>query len=349
MSQLSPIPASDVAESVRMAETVWPELAESRLFITGGTGFIGRWLVSSILHANKTKRLGLRITVLTRAPNKFASEFPQWASDEALELITGDVRTFVFPTTKFTHVIHGATDTSADAASRPVELVDTIVGGTRHVLDLARESGARKFLLLSSGAIYGTQPADLLSLAETYSGAGDTTDVRSTYGQSKRVAEQLCTAFNTKHDLDTRIARCFSFVGPHMNFDGHFAIGNFIRDAANGGEIQIQGDGSPERSYLYGSDTSAWLLKILIEGKSGSVYNVGSDDAVTLVQLAERVAKHTSATKGVSILGSTDKSDPHSRYIPDISRARNELGLEVWTSLDESIRRTYQWLAQPKA
>lgn len=329
----------DLDAAVAHAGDVWDDLSESRLFVTGGTGFLGVWLVSTLLRANETKKLGLAVTALTRSTARFAERFPELAANPNLQLVQGDVRFFHYPPGRFTHLVHAAVDTSAAADAKKLELFDTIVDGTRRVLAFSRAAGVRKALLLSSGAVYGPQPAGLDRIPETFSGACETTDARSTYGEAKRAAETLFTLFDAP-DFETTIARCFAFVGPHMDVEGHFAIGNFIRDAVAGQPIRLTSDGTPVRSHLYAGDAAAWLLRILIFGRSATVYNVGSGEPVTLAEAARRVA---AASTGTVTLGPAD-GGLRSRYVPDVTRARAELGLDVWTSLDDAISSTVQWL-----
>ena len=333
----------DLDEAVAHAKPALTNLAGASLFITGGTGFIGRWLLAVLARANATQDLNLTVTVLTRSPAAFAQRYPQLAADPAIRWLEGDVRSFDFPEGRYSHVIHGATDTSADADRDALQLIDTIVNGTRRVLEFSRAAGVRRVLLLSSGAVYGSQPSHIDAIPEDYAGACATTDRRAAYGQGKRLAEQLGTIFHNDFDLDVVIGRLFAFVGPGMPLDAHFAIGNFIRDAAGGREIVITSDGSPVRSYLYAGDLAAWLLRLLVAGRAGAVYNVGSDAALSLADLAALVARSVPGAQGYAIKGAPRTDGFHARYVPAIARARDELGLDVWTPLDEAIRRTARW------
>ena len=253
-----------------------------------------------------------------------------------------------FPRGDISHVIHGATDTSVEADRQPLQLIDTIVNGTRRVLEFASAAGAQRVLLLSSGAVYGAQPNGMDAVSEDYPGACATTDRKAAYGQAKRLAEQLATIFHANSSLDVVIGRLFAFVGPGMPLDTHFAIGNFIRDAVAGRDIVVTGDGTTVRSYLYAGDLAAWLLRLLAAGRAGRVYNVGSDAAVSIAELAALVAGTVPGAKGYVIQGTPDPDALRSRYVPAIARARDELGVDVWTPLDEAIRRTARWASKPE-
>jgi dTDP-glucose 4,6-dehydratase len=330
----------DLDEVLVHAEPSLAMLSGGSLFVTGGTGFIGQWLLAALAHANATRKLGLSITVLTRSIASFDARCPQLASDPAVRCEEGDVRVFEFPKGRFTHVIHAATETTVAADRQALKLIDTIVNGTRRVLEFSLAAGAERVLLVSSGAIYGPQPADTPALAEDHVGACPTTDRRSVYGQAKRLAEQLGTLFYADHGLPIVIGRLFAFVGPGLPLDAHFAIGNFIGDAVAGRKIVVTGDGTPIRSYLYAGDLVAWLLRLLVAGRPGSAYNVGSDQAYSIADVAARVARVIPSARGYAVKGAPQEGGFRFRYVPAIALARAELGLDVWTSLDESIRRT---------
>lgn len=330
---------------MRHGSGLWPALDGARLFITGGTGFFGVWLLESLAFARDRLGLDLHATVLSRHPEAFRQRFPHLAAHAAFDWLCGDVKDFTFPCGDFTHVIHAATEAGTQREDlTPLARFDTIVTGTRRVLDFAVAAGVRDFLLTSSGAVYGRQPSAITHMAEDFGGGPDVLLTASAYGEGKRTAEQLCALYRNQFRLAPKIARCFAFVGPHLPLDAHFAIGNFIRDALRSDEIVVKGDGTPYRSYLYAADLAVWLLTILVRGAPLRAYNVGSDEAVSIAELAARVAACVPGGRRVRI-GQAARALPAERYVPDIGRARAELGLDVWHDLCVSTRKTLAWHA----
>lgn len=337
---------SDVEDVVERIESDWKRLQDQRLFITGGTGFFGCWILETLLGANRRFGLNAQAVVLTRNPNSFLAKVPHLAGDAAVTLIDGDVRTFSFPEGRFDGVIHAATEASAKlVAEQPLEMYETVVEGTRRVLEFARTAGARSLLLTSSGAVYGRQPHSLPNVDEGYAGAPDPCQAASVYGTAKRTAEQLCSIYEKLYGIECKIARCFAFVGPHLPLDSHFAIGNFIRDAMDGREIRVSGDGSAFRSYLYAADLAEWLWTIFLRGRSCYPYNVGSGNAVSIEELAHLVGNTLAPGVPVRIQGKRNSARPAERYVPSVARAEAELGLQVRTTLSSAIERTARWHA----
>jgi dTDP-glucose 4,6-dehydratase/UDP-glucose 4-epimerase len=324
---------------------LWDGFRGKSIFITGGTGLFGRWILESLLKANRELSLNVKVTVLTRNEQSFRLKAPHLANDPAIDFLLGDVKNFDFPARKYTYLIHGAT-TSADETFNgedPLHKFDTLVTGTRHTLDFASQCGIKRFLFLSSGVAYGVPPAGVDFIPEDYSGSPDTTDTNSALGQAKRAAEFMCAIYANKFAWEYSIARCFSFVGPFLPLDIHYAIGNFISQAISEDSLTVKGDGSPVRSYLYMSDLMTWLFTILLKGKNGQIYNVGSDQAISVKELAFLVRDVLSPKKQVNVLGQSNYSVGNSvrnRYLPSIEKAKKELGLDVWTSLAESIQLT---------
>ena len=335
--------AQDLDDVLSATAAEWEELRDNRIFITGGTGFFGCWLLETFAWINEHLRLNAKAVVLTRDPDRLRQQAPALAEHRAIQLYVGDVRDFRFPEGSFSHVVHAATEASASLNSQhPEVMLDTIVRGTSRCLKFAETSGARKFLLASSGAVYGTQPPELTHTPETYSGGPDPLLTSSAYGEGKRVAELQCGLANQSGKLEAKIARCFAFVGPYMKLDQHFAIGNFIHDALRGRPIIVKGDGTPFRSYLYAADLMTWLWTILFRGEAGRAYNVGSEEPISVGELAHLVARLISPPVAVQIKGTTS-GDPAGRYVPCTKRARAELGLQQRVSLADGIQKTMTW------
>jgi nucleoside-diphosphate-sugar epimerase len=342
--QISNPLADDLDHVVAHTRALWEDVRGQRVFITGGTGFFGCWLLESFLWANEKLRLNASATVLTRDPASFSTRAPHLAHHPAVELHKGDVRSFEFPSGTFSHVVHAATPASAAInADDPVSMFEIIVLGTRRALELARRCRARRFLLASSGAVYGLQPADLTHLHEDYAGAPDAVDAGSAYAEGKRAAETLCAGYARQFGVHATIARCFAFVGPYLPLDVHFAAGNFIHDALAGGPIQVNSDGTAVRSYLYSADLAIWLWTILFHGDAMRPYNVGSADAVTIEALAQVVAQCFTPPLRVNVALKSSPNRHVHRYVPAVRRAETELGLRQLVPLSDAIARTIAW------
>lgn len=336
--------ADDLDHVLKHTAGLWEELRGRRIFITGGTGFFGCWLLESFAWANDRLGLNASATVLTRNPKSFAAKMPHLAWRSDLIFLEGDVRSFSFPAGKFDFVIHAGTTSSAPV--EPLEMFDTIVNGTRRMLEFAATHETRKLLFVSSGAVYGRQPPEMEHISEDYSGAANPLDPASAYAEGKRAAELLCAILGRKHGFEIKIARCFAFVGPYLPLDAHFAIGNFIRDGLSGDPIQVRGDGTPYRSYLYAADLAVWLWTILFRGQSCQPYNVGSEEALTISQVADTVVASFQPARTVIIEKKPAPGATTQRYIPGTKRARGELGLQTRIKLKEAIARTVFWNAK---
>lgn len=313
-----------------------------RIFVTGGTGFFGQSLLQYLHNTLQHCYVDFSVTLLSRDPNSYLRRNPHISNYTWLCLHKGDILNQAsFPSNhKFSHVIHAATDSTHGPTLSGMDQFEQIVGGTRNVLEFAQKQHVKRFLYVSSGAIYGSQPENLDLIPESWAGSPDLANTANTYGIGKRSAEHLCHVYRKTHALDVVIARCFAFVGANLPLNVHFAIGNFIRDALFEQNIIVAGDGSGVRSYLEESDLATWLVTLLLHGHSGEAYNVGSDKAVSIKELAHLVRKLLAPEKEVQILGRPQASGSRSRYVPDISKARKELGLEVRIPLAEAIIRT---------
>jgi nucleoside-diphosphate-sugar epimerase len=315
-----------------------------RIFITGGTGFFGCWLLETFCHINRQLSLNAHATVLTRNPARFAEKAPHLISSGCINILAGDVRDFRFPHGEYKFVIHAATEASAlQAAEAPFEMLATILEGTQRTLEFAATHGTSRFLLTSSGAVYGKQPSWISHLPESYGGSPDPLDAASVYAEGKRTAELLCALFCKQADLECVIPRCWAFCGPHLPLNAHFAIGNFIGDVLAGRPIHVAGDGTPMRSYLFAADLAIWLWTMLFQAPSLVPVNVGSSREISILELARTVAAVLDSPAEILVTAQPKPDAPDSRYVPSVARARELLGLEQTVSLEEMIWRTAMW------
>ncbi len=293
-----------------------------RIFITGGTGFFGKSMLDYRLRHPDWEWAQAEWIILSRAPERFTAEYPQLANQKGISFVAGDVRDFAFPQGPFDAIIHAAT--SAVTTLSDAEMTSVILDGVRHVADFAKAADCRTILFTSSGAVYGPRTAPA---AES-----DACNPTTAYGKGKLAAEQMLI----DSGFDVKIARCFAFVGPYLNRRIHYAIGNFIQDCLDGKTITVNGDGTPLRSYLYADDLVEWLFAILERGETGRPYNVGSAEALSIRALAEKVRSVLGANNEIKVLGVPTGGAP-SVYVPEIGRARRELGLVVGVPLEQAI------------
>jgi len=311
---------------------------QNNLFITGGTGFFGKALLR---HWKRTRPSFKKIFILSRNPASFLKEYHGLIAELNVEFIQGDIleASKISLNENIDYVIHAATDSTIGPSLGRLEVFNQIAKGTEEVLKFVVNHHCKRFLLTSSGAVYGPQPQGMEKIPESYLGSPDPLGPNSAYGLGKKSAEHLCALYSEQHGLDYVIARCFAFVGEDLPLDAHFAVGNFIRDALSGKDINIFGDGTPLRSYMYQEDLANWLMEMLFKGKPGVAYNVGSDQAISIQDLATLIRELISP-KSKIIIHSKEKSSFRNRYVPDVALARSELGLSLDFDLNKAIEQT---------
>lgn len=339
-----PIEEADLLAVLEQTEPMWDAMRGERIFLTGATGFFGAWLLETFAYANRRLGLKAQAVALSRRPESFRAKMPHLFADESIALHAGDVRDFAGPEGRFRYVVHAATEASAkQLAEAPAEMLSTILAGTERTLAFAAKHGAERLLLTSSGAVYGRQPAEVVQLPESYTGAPDCTQAGSIYGEGKRASELMCALYASQHGLECTIARCWAFCGPHLPLDTHFAIGNFIADVLAKRPIRIGGDGTPTRSYLYAGDLATSLWTMLFRAPSLVAYNVGSSQSMSILELAEAVREALGSHVPIELAKQPAPGAPVSRYVPLVAKIEDELGVRETVQLRETIRRTAAW------
>lgn len=312
-------------------------LTGCQIFITGGTGFVGTWLLQAVAALNR-RGADIRVSALTRDPTAFALRQPDLSRAGWLTLLAGDVADFVAPRMSVDLAILGAAPVTPAALANTAATHRTIVDGTRRALAWSKACGARRVLCLSSGAVYGEQPAGAPAPAESSPCHPQTGD---SYAEAKLAMENLSLAHGRSAGIDVVIARLFAFSGAWL--PDHLAVTQFLKMALAGQPIRLHGDGSPVRSYLDGADLALWLLTLATHAPGGTLCNVGSDEAVRLAQLAGFISQRYGGNCGVSLGKVSD--DTRSCYLPDITLARQQFGLHVWTPVEEALDEHFAWVA----
>jgi nucleoside-diphosphate-sugar epimerase len=320
-------------------------LRDERILITGGTGFMGTWLSEMVTFLNDNYDFNTHLFLLAKRANSFKNTAPHLANRPDITLIERDIRNLTDISTEISWIIHAAASPDSRIhASDPLRTIDVIVNGTKSVLEYAtRLPEIKKIVNISSGQIYGTQPWELSSIPEDYIGSLDCSALNSAYPESKRIAETICAVYRNQQRLPVVNIRPFAFIGPYQHLDRPWAINNFIHDSLLGGPIRILGDGQTVRSYMYPSDMAWWILNILVHGTAGLSYNLGSPEAITLLELAEKIANQfpnpPKIVKGIL----KDNLLRSSKFIPNVDLVKNNLNLKITVNLETALKRTISW------
>lgn len=331
---------NDFQSVVDRVQPTWAQLRDRNILITGGTGFFGKWLVETFLRANSILGLNATAWIVSRDPQRALTANPNWKKESALQWIQGDVTRFEFPQDRFSHVIHAATDVF-QTTNDPAKTIEVGTAGTARVIEFCKAKGVESLLLTSSGAVYGRQPLDIDRVPETYLGPQALEPGASAYALGKRLSEWLVLNSPSLGATRVSIARCFAFAGPLFPLDGPFALTDFTSRLLKDESISINGDGTALRSYMDGTDLTTWLWKLLFDGPDRTPVNVGSDDAVSIQELADYLVTLSGKQTNVSV-AKRPMGTPPERYVPSIEKARS-LGLDLKFDSREAIRRTFEF------
>lgn len=315
------------------------------LLIIGGSGFFGKSLLDLFQRGGLAPWHIDAVTVMARRADRLREEAPQLLSP-AVTLLNADITT-VDTLVPADYVIHAAASTDArDYLLQSAAQQQNIIAGTLNYCRLARRHHRHsRIVYASSGAVYGNQPPELALLPESFAGTdlAAMAEGKRGYARAKRDAEAAIVALG-RDGLSVGIARCFAFVGPWLPRDQHFAIGNFIADGLAGRPIAVQARQAVYRSYLHADDLCAWLMAIAAAAAPACpTYNVGSDQALLMGELAALVARECGQQASVPAIDSA-RID---RYVPSIDKIRRELGVDIACDLSTALRLTLAQLRRP--
>lgn len=335
------LPVEDLEHIFYNSQDVWESFREKSIFLTGGTGFFGKWILESFIYVNEKLALNARLTTLSRDPESFLKEFSFYNDySSSVRFVKGDILSFDFNLEdEFQYIIHAATSSDESAnLENPINLADSIILGTKNVLNFAIKNPIISFLNISSGAVYGISN-QLFRLQENELSNIDLYGSHACYNESKRASEMYSSLFYRKYNLPIKTARCFAFIGPHLPLNKHFAVGNFINNILKKQDIIINSNGRSIRSYMYMSDLIVWLITILVKGDSNTFYNVGSDKNYSIKEVALMMTNNSNSS--VIVNDNTNKNI-ESIYVPNIEKSQS-LGLSVTVDLIEAIQKTIKF------
>lgn len=355
------VTAADLDLILSGAAAEFSALAGRTVILTGGAGFLGYSFVTSIHEFN---RRNPGDTISLYVLDNFMRGCPPWleeaAADPAVRLVRHDIIKPLPDDLPYAdYLIHAASIASPTYYRlHPIETMDANVTGLRNLLERCRDVGARGapvkgLLFFSSSEIYGDPSSDMIPTPETYPGLVSCTGPRACYDESKRYGETLCVGFAAVHGVPVKVARPFNNYGPGLKLADKRVIPDFCRAILNGEDIAILSNGAPTRTFSYVADAVIGYLKILVRGRAGEAYNIGTEKPeVSVLQLAEQLAEIARGTFGyrgqVRLASSADPhylTDNPQRRCPDLAKARRELDYAPRISLEEGLRRTLLWYA----
>jgi dTDP-glucose 4,6-dehydratase len=317
------------------------QLGSSRVLLTGGTGFVGKWLIETAKIACDNGATSFEIVVPTRSLNSKHALETKSIGFKNLSFVEGDILSQTLDFGSIDSIVHAATPASAKLTSEnPSEMFRINKVSTESVLKYAHDK--MPLLFTSSGAVYGVQPQSVSHIAESIMEPNPPTDELNSYAKGKQVAEKLCLTAGTHDTCAPKIARLFAFSGRYLPRNTHFAIGNFIQNALDRKPILINSDGRSRRSYLYGADMATWLWSALSVSHLEVPLHIGSDHSVSILELAKVVAEASSEilnyTPDIKVADTPKDNDSFHQYVPANNATKQILNVDDWTSLKHGIR-----------
>lgn len=270
----------------------WVKFRNKTILITGATGLVGKYLISTLLKRNINYNCGIKIIAVGRNEEKFSQRFQDVEGTDSIIFLKQDVCSPFDVKCHVDYIVHMASNTHPRLyATDPIGTEMANILGTYNLLKLAAKNPGCRFLLTSSGDIYGDNRSDKEYLSEQDCGYIDCNTLRAGYIEGKRASEALCNAFHESMNVDFVIARLCRIYGSTMTAEDSKAISQFIRNAAASENIVLKSEGKQVFSYLYIFDVVTALLRIMTDGVSGNAYNVAENSQIlSLRQLAEMLA-----------------------------------------------------------
>lgn len=325
----------------------WENMEGKTILISGAGGFLPAYMVETLMFLNENRfKTPVKVIGIIRYPEKARERFSLYRGRKDLVLVQGDISESCIIDEPIHYIIHAASQASPKYfGTDPVGTLLPNTIGTFHLLNLARSNPLESFLFFSSGEVYGEPDPAKIPMKETDYGYVDPAVVRSCYGESKRMGETMCVAWNHQYGVPAKIARPFHTYGPGMKPDDGRVFADFAADVVNNRNIVMKSDGNAIRPFCYLADATAGFFTVLLKGKNGEAYNVGNQDAeISIKELAELMTTLFPDKKLKVIPFAPEKNTNYlksniSRNCPEISKIK-ALGWEPRYSVKEGFKRT---------
>jgi nucleoside-diphosphate-sugar epimerase len=310
-------------------------------------------MVETLLYLNDVQRSGIRVIALVRNYERALERLGQFAGRPDLTIVVQDVRDPYRGPRSIDFVVHAASQASPKYyRTDPAGTFETNVLGTLRMLEVAKAEESESFLLFSSGDVYGNRPNASLPIDEQSFGSLDPINIRSCYGEGKRASETLCACWHAQFNVAAKIVRLSHTYGPGMRLDDGRVFADFVADIVAGRDIVLKSDGSALRPFCYLADATVAFFTVLLNGKSGEAYNVGSDSECSILELAEMLCALFPERRCRVTRQDRKPNDPYFASQAsighfDISKVRS-LGWEPTTTIHEGFRRTIESYAAGK-
>jgi nucleoside-diphosphate-sugar epimerase len=340
----NPIIDEDLARIVS-SKLPWNRFFGKTFLISGANGFVPAYMLETLLHLNDTEKAGIQVVALVRNYERAKRRLGHLLNRSDLMVTVQDVREPYRGPKEVHFVVHAASQASAKFyATDPVGTFDANVTGTQRMLELARDSRSEGFLFFSSGEVYGRIDDPKRGVREGDYGPLDTLNVRSCYAEGKRAGETLCACWHAQYGVPTKIVRLSHTYGPGMDLDDGRVFADFVADLVARRNITLKSDGRASRPFCYLTDATAAFFTVLLLGKNGEAYNVGTELETSISDLAEMLCAlfPDRKCKVIRQMSRYDIPDPAANVSAghfDTSKVRS-LGWEARTSLEEGFQRT---------
>lgn len=320
---------SDLSTAISSVTDI-DKLRGSSVLITGATGLIGSFITDMLAEYSRESGAGITVYATGRSLKRLEERF-RGCPEGTVRLIEYDVNAPADFGFDADFIIHAAGNAYPAAfAGDPVGTVMGNITGTANLLGYAKKRGAKRFVFVSSGEVYGKAPETVTVFKEDYSGYVDPTLPRSCYPSSKRAAETLCAAYRSQYGVDTVIVRPCHTYGPNATGSDNRANVQFVNNALAGKDIVMNSPGLQLRSYCYIADCASAILSVMLKGEGGEAYNIANPDAtVTIAGFAEEVAAYTG--KKVIFSVPDDAAKAQQTFIPHAVLDSSKLCSLGWT------------------